>query len=311
MGIKKYIEKANLLKRESNNIEFKERFDVKSKQDWCEILKDIVAMANSGGGIILIGIKDDGSPSDFDITQVINLDPAMVTDKLSKYTGEQFSDFEIEETVKDEHNVALLQIGISPIPMIFTQPGDYETEGHKKNIAFAKGTVYFRHGAKSEPGNTNDLRKVIERELHKIRKSWLNNIRKIVEAPVEPRIEMLPTTKNETISLGSVPIRIVEDPNAPPYQNINPDQIYPYRQKDVVKIINQRLEGKKTINAYDVRCIRKVYRIDGTKPSYYYKSKFASPQYSLTFVDWLVYQFEENNSFFDDARRKVHNGNVD
>ena len=46
------IEKAKAAKRESKYIEFKVSFDIDSTQDWCEIIKDIVAIANSGGGII-------------------------------------------------------------------------------------------------------------------------------------------------------------------------------------------------------------------------------------------------------------------
>jgi len=52
-----FLDKARNAKRESKYIEFKERFDVNQSQYWCEIIKDIVAMANSGGGCILIGVK--------------------------------------------------------------------------------------------------------------------------------------------------------------------------------------------------------------------------------------------------------------
>jgi predicted HTH transcriptional regulator len=65
------LEKAKNAKRESKYIEFKEKFDIREAQDWCEIIKDIIAVANSGGGWILIGVKRDGSLSGWDDTPVV------------------------------------------------------------------------------------------------------------------------------------------------------------------------------------------------------------------------------------------------
>jgi predicted HTH transcriptional regulator len=49
--------------RESTRVEFKEQLDPADGGDWCEVIKDIVAIANSGGGSIVLGIKNDGTPS--------------------------------------------------------------------------------------------------------------------------------------------------------------------------------------------------------------------------------------------------------
>jgi hypothetical protein len=84
----------------------------------------------------------------------------------------------------------------------------------------------------------------------------------------------------------------------------NPDSTHPHRQKEVVQLVNQRLNGSITINPHDVLCVRKVFKIDESKPNYYYKSKFSSPQYSNAFVDWLVEQYEKDPIFFDKAKQK-------
>lgn len=39
------IKRALIASRESKFIEFKEAFDVSSPRDWCELIKDIVALA--------------------------------------------------------------------------------------------------------------------------------------------------------------------------------------------------------------------------------------------------------------------------
>ncbi len=298
------IEKAKNAKRESKYMEFKDRFDVDSSRDWCEIIKDIVAIANSGGGCILFGVNNDGSPSGYDISSVLRLDPAIITDKIAKYTDQQFSDFEMEEMEKDGHKIAIFIIYAASIPIIFTKPGTYSIGSGKQKTAFGKGTIYFRHGAKSEPGNYYDLSKVIERRLEEVRKSWLSNIKKVVTAPIGHIVQVLPPDVKISTSPDATPIRITNDEEAPAYRLETPDRTHPYRQKEVIEIVNERLKGKKTINQYDILCVRRVHGINESKPDFYYKSKYGAPQYSETFVKWLVESYKEDPSFFDRAREK-------
>jgi predicted HTH transcriptional regulator len=155
----KVLAKALTSSRESKTIEFKEAFDVSSAGDWCELIKDIVALANSGGGVILIGVDNRGSSNAFNVGPFLNIDPADITNKVHKYSGIQFSDFEITEEIKGAHKVGALRLQGVSIPTVFTKPGTYEIGGGKQRTAFKEGAVYFRHGAKSEPGNSEDIRR--------------------------------------------------------------------------------------------------------------------------------------------------------
>lgn len=188
----KSLDRAISAKRESKYLDFKEKFDPNQAEDWCEIIKDIVAITNSGGGMIIIGVKNDGSPSKEDVSAVLRLDPAKITDKIAKYTGDQFGDFSIQEADRKGHKIAVLQTACVPVPMVFIQPGTYDVGERKQKTAFSRGSIYFRHGAKSEPGNSKDLREWVERELERIRKLWLVNIRKVVYAPTGYKVELLP-----------------------------------------------------------------------------------------------------------------------
>jgi len=200
--------------------------------------------------------------------------------------------------------VALL-IHPVPIPVTFIQPGTYDIRQGKQRTAFGKGTIYIRHGAKSEPGNTTDLREFVDREIEKNKKSWLSNIRKVIEAPAGYPVSVFPPDVIEASAITANIIRIVDDPTAPAYRNIDSDKTYPHRQKEVVQLVNHKLSGKTKIKAYDVYCVRKVYDIDYTRPHFYYKSKFASPQYSDAFVNWLVEQYENNHLFFEEAKVRM------
>jgi hypothetical protein len=290
-------------KKESKRTDFKERLDLSKAEDWCEIIKDIVAMANSGGGSILIGIKDDGTPSDWNPAGILALDPAQIVDKVAKYTGEQFAGFEIIAGEREGHQLAEIRISRAATPMVFVQPGTYEFAPGKQKTAFARGTVYFRHGAKSEPANSRDLREFVEREVERSRKAWLGNIRKVVKAPADSRVSVIPPTRQSQAAVSSAAaVRLVDDPSAPIYGKLDPDDTHPHRQKEVVEKLNARLPGGKRITPFDILCVRQVHMIDASKPQYYHRSKFSSPQYSDAFVDWLLDEFVKDGSFFENAR---------
>ena len=72
--------------RETKGAELKDRFDPSSEGEWCALLKNLAAIANSGGGIAVIGARNNGAASGFDVQSVLDLDGAVITDKLFRYT---------------------------------------------------------------------------------------------------------------------------------------------------------------------------------------------------------------------------------
>jgi hypothetical protein len=70
------ITDVDTLTGESASADFKSSFDPQSKQDWCELIKDIIAMSNSGGGLIIVGVDDDGNPlANMDVAPLLAVDP--------------------------------------------------------------------------------------------------------------------------------------------------------------------------------------------------------------------------------------------
>ncbi len=288
---------------ESDKLDFKRAFDPGSVAEWLELIKDIVAFANSGGGIVTIGADDDGTPVQAALMNVLAIDPADVTNKIYKYTDRHFHNFEFRRCQKDGADICAVLVGPVEVPLVFTHPGTYAVDMAKQKTAFSAGTVYCRHGAKSEPGNSDDLRTFIEKRLEAIKRSWLDGIAKVVEAPSGTRIAVLPADMQETADANATPIRVVDDPTAPAYRAIPVDQTHPYRQKEVVQQVNVRLTGRAAINAHHIFCIRRVYNID-QEPTFCYTQRHATPKYSDEFVDWIVARFERNDDFFEDARRR-------
>jgi hypothetical protein len=305
-GSADYIKKALIAKRESKHVEFKAKFDVALTEDWCEIIKDLVAMANTGGGVIVVGCDNSGQSSGATLAGVLSLDPAHLADKVHKYTETNFSDFEIHELKRGAKPCAAIVIGPAPIPMVFCQAGTYQdpTNQTKQKTAFAKGTVFFRHGAKSEPGTTDDIRQAIERRLEEIRKEWIGGVRKLVAAPAGSQVTVLPAEVFGATSQTGTPIRVTDDPKAPAYRVVDVDATYPFRLKELAAEAKKRLPSDTPFGSYDVQVIRRLHGIDANK-TFFHSPKYGSPQYSPAFADWIVDQHKKDPQFFTKNRETL------
>ena len=285
---------------ECTDTDFKARFGGTAAA-WLELIKDIVAIANSGGGVIFIGIDDNGELSDNDLAIPKAIDPADITDKVFSYTGVHYAGARIRLLRHHGGEVVAIEIGAAQTPLVFTRPGTYAVDGGNQKTAFARGSVYFRHGAKSEPGTTDDLRDSLEREINRRKDAWLEGIARIIEAPSGSRVAILPAATEATGPSGAVPLRLTDDPAAPSYFAVPLDQTHPFRQKEVVREVNTRLRGQRFINSHDVVCIRRVFEIQ-REIVFCYTQNFASPRYSEKFVDWIVRQYASDPQFFDKTR---------
>src|SRR5204863_1448495 len=94
------------------------------------------------------------------------------------------------------------------------------------------------------------------------------------------------------------------DPTAPLYGQIDPDLSHPFRQKEVVREVNARLDGRE-VNAFDILSVRRIHEIsEEAHPDFVHVPKFGSPQYSEAFVDWLVEQDATAPQFFARAKTR-------
>jgi hypothetical protein len=297
-------DRALSAKRESKSVDFKRSFDPDIAADWCELVKDLASMANSGGGTILVGVDNDGScPGDPTVARTLALDPAVLTDKVAKYTGVQFDGFEIDQGVRNSQSVAVISVEAVPMPLIFEKPGTYAVAENKQKTAFGVGTLYVRHGAKSEPATSGDIARLLERCIQRVRKEWLAGVRKIVNAPSGSPVSVLPAGVKQSDSPDAVPIRITDDPAAPEYRLVDPDVTHPWRQKELLAEVNKSLPTEHKINQFDIRSVRHLHSIDADT-RYIHKSRFAAPQYSPSFASWLLESFERDNGFFQKSREE-------
>lgn len=298
------IKRAQQAQRESKYIDFKSEFDVTSGAAWCELIKDIVAFANSGGGIVIFGVSNDGTDSAADTTPVLKCDIADITNRIARYTSYQFSEIEIVEVKRGQKKHPAFLILQTSVPIIFSKPGTYAVADGKQKTAFGQGTLYFRHGGKSEPGTYDDLVQWRDQALAQIRKTWLGGIRKVVEAPAGHNVTVVPATAGGSGHGHMISATISADPTAPKVAPLNAEEVWPYRRIDVIREVNKLLGKGRRINSHDIVCINRIYQVL-KQPQFAYKPHhLASPQYSMAFVAWIVDQVGKDNNFLKKNRSK-------
>lgn len=263
------LRRAAEARRESQRVEFRDRFEPDE-----ELVRDVAALANSGGGVVVFG-------------EGVDVDAARLSAELKRYTGVTTT-LETHEVARDGLTVAaLLVLPVEEAPIVFAEESE----------AFARGSVYFRHGAKSTPATSADLRKFVGRRLGAVRRQWLGSIRQAM-AVVE-------TAAREATEPSLV--RLTVDPTAPVYGHLDPDITHPHRQKDVIRETSDRLPEGVSVNQHDILSVRRIYEIsEATHPEFTHEPKFTSSQYSDAFVDWLVQNYERDPKFFANAKARYN-----
>jgi hypothetical protein len=137
--------------RESRRIEFKQSFDPASAGEWCELIKDIVALANSGGGIIVFGLDSRGTPTTTPVKSVLAVDPADLTNRMFRYTG--CADFDIEIRQLQKAGISLAH-SLSPLRrrrLPLRDPEPTTSAAVSRRLHSASEQCTFGTGARANP----------------------------------------------------------------------------------------------------------------------------------------------------------------
>ena len=150
---------------ESDNLDFKETFD-DSPNSWKKIAKDVFAMANSGGGYIVMGVKEargEFVPVGLDLD--FNIDPSVWFTKLNNWSTSQIGlvyKEHITEIKGERRKFAVIHV--KRVTGNFVTPkvdGVIEYPSGTTKTEFQKGVLYTRSGTSSVPAQGEDFYKLL------------------------------------------------------------------------------------------------------------------------------------------------------
>lgn len=165
------VEKALGAKRESKSVDFKQGFDCDSKGDWCEVIKDLVAMANSGGGIVVFGLGNTGESVGFDCTRLAALDPADVANKIGPYIGSSNFAFSIVDLQKGSCDLVAFLVEATATPYVFEQQDHIQTYSASQSRPSRSERPTFAITQRANPVQTKISEKASSVRLSKLEKS--------------------------------------------------------------------------------------------------------------------------------------------
>ncbi|WP_154221949.1 AlbA family DNA-binding domain-containing protein [Marinicella rhabdoformis] len=142
---------------ELDNLDFKETYPEKSK-----LAKHLLAMSNSGGGILVIGVKDGDTPESKGIERIIDksdlnniLTPFLPDGLVYEVLDFPFKSSEYGALVGKTFQVILVDDLAEQIPFLSLKAGT--------NIKL--NTLYIRRKTQSTEANHNEFNKVINRRI--------------------------------------------------------------------------------------------------------------------------------------------------
>jgi schlafen family protein len=224
---------------ESEEFEKKSRLDPSNPRDMLGLVADIVAMANTRGGRLLIGTSGIAvSEGDLKL-----FDSARLDDKVNAYVEPNIGGIKV--VILDE-SLLVVQVEKSKNPPhIFKKEGNYNDPEKGQQYIFRARDIFVRHSSKTERATRSDL----DRMFSERQQTLFEKVKMVFEAPAEARVQVVE-------GLG-VPVRI--DPTAPDarpmYDVLTPD---PFRnlQQELIgsvkswKTSHQLLNEAQIMKAY-------------------------------------------------------------
>jgi hypothetical protein len=193
--------------KRAESIDFeKKRLFQGNKREKLELVKNIVAMANTNGGKIIIN-KLEGIPADA-------MDSAKLDDLVNKFVEPRIEN--IESSVDKKGKVTIRVEASSRRPHVFIHEASYEGSKGRFKSAFHPGQVYVRHSSKTEPATADDLHFMIRSAVS----SWIGQL-----------ANSLKELSLEIGGKGGIPVYPSDEPSALQISIKDVNEDYPYTTK--------------------------------------------------------------------------------
>ena len=181
---------------EGKHKDYKLHFDPTDGRALVDLIKNLVAMANAGGGEIIIG-RDETTILGVDESAKKALDSARIADKARHFiTPAQLQiSHEIDE-LEDDRFVVTLSVEAAKYPIVMARQGDWKgMDSRKDKSLFLQGDIWIRHSSKTERIRYEELKEWIDRIRQEERELILSRITKVIDLPEGAEIQVVAGTR--------------------------------------------------------------------------------------------------------------------
>jgi hypothetical protein len=177
---------------EGKTTDYKLKFEPANAKQKLALVKDLIAIANSGGGQITVGRDETNIPGITEETTKA-LDSAKLSDFMQRYISP--AQVDISHSVKKLKNgryLAIIDIDAVDVPLVMARDGLWKGADPKKDKPlFLKGDIWVRHSSKTERISYEDLRRWIGLARRAEREQVLDRITTLVNLPEGTSLEVV------------------------------------------------------------------------------------------------------------------------
>lgn len=181
---------------EFRNQDYKSMFDPSDEKAKVDLVKNLIAMANAGGGQVVYGRDETNTPG-VDQSVCTTLDSARIADLIERYASRASVHVSHSIEALDSGKFILsLTIDAAPYPIVMSRTGDWKgMNSGKDKPLFLVGDIWTRHSTKTERINYEDLRQWFERVRQEERDRILSRITSLVNLPEGAEIQVVSTSQ--------------------------------------------------------------------------------------------------------------------
>ncbi len=165
---------GNLYHRESQNLEFKESFNLAGLSDY---YRDFAAFANNKGGYIIFGVKDKPKRELIGLTEKAishfdKLDPELATGHLLEI---------FKGNIEWEHDI--IKYMDLTFGAFYIHPANNKpiicSKDEGKDLMLKNGDIYFRYGGRTQRILSAELEIIINQRIAQNNNQWIDLVQKI------------------------------------------------------------------------------------------------------------------------------------
>lgn len=207
-GILRDLGRANT-SSEFDLLDLKRDFD-NSPKAWLDLLRHVVAMANSGGGVLIFGIENDGTRAGLSRSLISEFDATKIANQLNRHASgarvrTTYTEFEYYNKL-----FGALFVHTSSRLVVFDKTIQYP--GTNKT-ALRQGVLYVRRKSATEPATQSEINNAIDRVVARNLRAFIARIDHVAALP--PSAQLIATAAETdkgyilTASGEGVPVTIV------------------------------------------------------------------------------------------------------
>lgn len=211
---------------EGRQRDHKRSFETNSQKADLELVKDVVAMANSGGGTLVFG-RTDTDVFGLSEAEVSALDSARVSDLVDKFIAP--NTIRLSHSVQrlaGEKVILTLTIDPEPYPIVISRDGTWRPPGEKLDKSILRrGDVWVRHSSKNERVGYEDLREWILSARRDERAQILERMAMLVNLPEGSSLEVVTTSGSRIDSPSQLIESAIQRRKTDPDHLLSPDDL--------------------------------------------------------------------------------------